>query len=388
MEMASSSTKIPEAKTMVTGSGSDNAAVRIQTVEILVLKPLPNVNKAYSMAMRVERQRQVNLQFSEFGDNSAIHVRTYDQRKQSNNGRTYIIAETEQKPVDKVDVTRNNLVSDLLEDLRVVQTKIPHDPLTINFAQVNEMTGMTVHNFDLAGCDSSSWIVDTGATCHMRGDKRLFHSFTSLKFPQLISLPGNSTTLTTHYGDVQFTPKLTLTNVFYVLSFRNNLLFVCHLHASHDLVSSHNAFSAALSTELHALEQNETSDVVDLPKGKKAIDNKWVYKVKLNPDGSVERYKARLIAKGYNQIERIDYFDRFSSMAKSVTVRTLLAVASASDWVIYQVDINNAFFHGFLDEDIYMLAPDGYSVLARGVHQNCMIAPTDWPTQTAPQLAG
>ncbi|KAL0460027.1 UNVERIFIED_CONTAM: Retrovirus-related Pol polyprotein from transposon RE1 [Sesamum latifolium] len=118
----------------------------------------------------------------------------------------------------------------------------------------------------------------------------------------------------------------------------------------------------AMQQEIQALEKNQTWDIVDLPTGKKAIGCKWVYKVKLNPDGSIERYKARLVAKGYNQVEGVDYIDSFSPVAKAVTVRTLLAVASGNRWPIHQVDINNAFLHGFLDEDIYMTAPDGYQI--------------------------
>ncbi|KAL0362338.1 UNVERIFIED_CONTAM: Retrovirus-related Pol polyprotein from transposon RE1 [Sesamum calycinum] len=111
--------------------------------------------------------------------------------------------------------------------------------------------------------------------------------------------------------------------------------------------------------ELTALEENKTWEVVDLPSDKRAIGSKWVYKVKLKPDGSVDRYKARLVAKGYNQIEGIDYVERFSPVAKAVTVCIFLALASGYSWAIHQVDINNAFLHGYLDEDIYMIPPEG-----------------------------
>ncbi|KAL0283172.1 UNVERIFIED_CONTAM: Copia protein [Sesamum angustifolium] len=104
-----------------------------------------------------------------------------------------------------------------------------------------------------------------------------------------------------------------------------------------------------MNEEIAALEQNQTWEVVDLPLGKRAIGSKWVYKLKLRPDGSIYRYKVRLVAKGYNQVEGVDYIDCFSPVAKAVMVWVLLAVVSGHAWPIHQVDMNNAFLHGFLD---------------------------------------
>ena len=116
----------------------------------------------------------------------------------------------------------------------------------------------------------------------------------------------------------------------------------------------------AMNKELSALENNDTWCLTSLPSNKKAIASKWIFKVKYNPDGTVERYKARLVAVGYQQVPGKDYTDTFSPVAKIATVRIVISLATAKGWPLCQLDINNAFLHGFLDEEVYMHPPLGY----------------------------
>ena len=119
-------------------------------------------------------------------------------------------------------------------------------------------------------------------------------------------------------------------------------------------------FNGAMKKEITALEDNHTWDVTTLPPGKKAIGCGWIYSNKYRADGTVERPKARLVARGNRQKEGLDYKDTFTPVAKMNTVRFLLKLAAAKCWEIHQMDVRNAFLHGDLEEEIYMQLPPGF----------------------------
>ena len=114
--------------------------------------------------------------------------------------------------------------------------------------------------------------------------------------------------------------------------------------------------------ELDSIERNNMWELVDLPQGKESIGVKWVYKVKCNANGSVHKYKARLVVKGYVQKYGIDYLETFSPVARFETIRFIVALAAHMKWKVFQFDVKSAFLNGNLEEDVYVKQPHGFVI--------------------------
>lgn len=137
-----------------------------------------------------------------------------------------------------------------------------------------------------------------------------------------------------------------------------------------------------MSEELKSLMKNKTWELVNLPPNRHAIKNKWVYRIKTNSDGSISRYKARLVVKGYLQKADIDYGETFSPIARFESIRTLMSIACANNYKIYQFDIKTAFLYGDLKEIMYMEQPEGYS---DGSNKVCKLLKSLYGLKQAPR---
>jgi hypothetical protein len=110
----------------------------------------------------------------------------------------------------------------------------------------------------------------------------------------------------------------------------------------------------AMVEEMDALDKNEAWDIVELSAGRKFVGRKWLFKKKFNAEGKVEKYKAQLVAKGYSQVEGIDFGDIFSLIAKLTSIRFILSIVVAFDLEVEQMDLKKTFLHGDMEEEIYM----------------------------------
>ena len=117
---------------------------------------------------------------------------------------------------------------------------------------------------------------------------------------------------------------------------------------------------AAIDDEVAAIIANKTYTIVPRPKNKHVLPTRFVLRYKKNAIGQIEKRKARWVCQGFRQLPGVDYFETSSSVVRMSTARTLFAIAAMLDWDIRQIDINNAFLLGDLDEEIYVEQPEGY----------------------------
>ena len=114
-----------------------------------------------------------------------------------------------------------------------------------------------------------------------------------------------------------------------------------------------------MAKQMHSLQDN-VWEVVEPPKDRKIVGSKWVFKVKTNEDGKVERYKARLVAQGFTRVKGADYDETLCPVVRMESLRMLVAMGVQRGLQLYQVDVTTAFLNGVLEEEIFMRQPEGF----------------------------
>jgi len=116
----------------------------------------------------------------------------------------------------------------------------------------------------------------------------------------------------------------------------------------------------AIEGEYAALLANQTWDLVPRPPGSNIVTGKWIWTHKRQADGTLKRYKAHWVLRGFTQRSGVDYDETFSPVVKPATVRTVLSLALTCRWPVHQLDAKNAFSHGVLTETVYCSQPSGF----------------------------
>ena len=118
----------------------------------------------------------------------------------------------------------------------------------------------------------------------------------------------------------------------------------------------------ACEQEKKAFEGMGVYSIILWLQGHKIVGSKWVFCIKWGPDGAIQKYKARLMAKGFTQIEGIDYDKTFAPVAKLTSLRTILVLSNEHNLEIHQMDVKSAYLNGKLKEEIYMEPPPGFDI--------------------------
>ena len=140
----------------------------------------------------------------------------------------------------------------------------------------------------------------------------------------------------------------------------------------------------AVNSEIESIMNNHTWELVDLPPGNKPLGSKWIFKRKMKANGTIDKYKARLVVKGFRQREGLDYFDTYSPVTRITSIRVLIALAAVYNLEIHQMDVKTAFLNGDLEEEIYMEQPEGFVVPGNG-NKVCRLVKSLYGLKQAPK---
>jgi hypothetical protein len=124
----------------------------------------------------------------------------------------------------------------------------------------------------------------------------------------------------------------------------------------------------AMLEEYDSIVRNDVWEVVLRAVGKSIVTSRWLYKTNYAADGSIEKHKAQFVARGFSQIEGVDYDETVTPVASYTSIRSIIAIAAKMGWSIHQMDVKTAFLNGFIEEEVYIEQPQGFEVSERESH--------------------
>jgi hypothetical protein len=153
----------------------------------------------------------------------------------------------------------------------------------------------------------------------------------------------------------------------------------CHGEAACEQV-----WQDAMTEEYQSILKNDVWDVVPRPEGKSVVTSKWIYKIKHVVDGSIEKYKARFVARGFSQIEGVDYDETFAPVARYTSIRSIIALVASMGWKLHQMDVKTSFLNGEIEEEVYIEQPEGFVMHNKKSHV-CRLKKALYGLKQAPQ---
>ncbi|CAM8877555.1 unnamed protein product [Rhodiola kirilowii] len=164
----------------------------------------------------------------------------------------------------------------------------------------------------------------------------------------------------------------------------------CHIiendpNSFDEAMQSHDVsfWKEAINDEMDSIIGNNTWILVDLPLGHKPLGYKWIFRKKMNVDGTIDKLKARLVIQGFRQKYGMDYFDTYASVARISTIRLMIALASIHKFLVHQMDLKTYFLNGDLEEEIYMKQPEDF-VIPGQEHKGCKLVKSLYGLKQAP----
>nr|GEV18025.1 retrotransposon protein, putative, Ty1-copia subclass [Tanacetum cinerariifolium] len=246
-----------------------------------------------------------------------------------------------------------------------------------------------ISEVNLVGSNNSGWWVDTGATRHVCADKSMFYSFRAVDNEEKLYMGNYATSDINGEGDVILKMTFEQQDDNDLLDKRQDQLeeeeveqqrskkarteesfgpdFVSFMVENEptsyrEVITSSEGhqWKEAIKSEIDFILQNHTWELMDLPLGCKPLGYKWIFKKKIKADGTIDKYKARLVIKGFRQREGIDYFDTYSPVMRITSIRMILAIVALINLEVHQMDVKTAFLNRDLEEEIYMNQPKGF----------------------------